>query len=214
MQKAAQAYLQTQVTTTSQGDLLLMLYDGAIKFLKQAKVKMQEQDYAQKGILISRAMDVIAELASSLNAQKGGDLADNLNKLYFYCNTKLLQANLKMDTGLIDVVIKILSGLRDAFAQISDTVPTAEDIQAATKQNAPKQEKPVQNAAPQPQDSNAAPAQQAPQQKPGKVLPYANQNAGPTPPVENSTCTDEQNKQAPKVNNAGLNAYKKFSTST
>ena len=87
MMKAAQAYFQTQVQTTSQGQLLLMLYDGAIKFLKQAKTKIQERNYAQKGILISKAIDVISELDSSLNPEKGGDLATNLHNLYFFCNT-------------------------------------------------------------------------------------------------------------------------------
>lgn len=123
MLKAAQAYFQTQVTTTSQGQLLLMLYDGAIKFLKQAKVKIGEKSYAEKGILISKAIDVISELDGSLNCQKGGDLAQNLHNLYFFCNTRLLQANMKMDTKLIDDVIGILDGLRDAFAQITDTAP-------------------------------------------------------------------------------------------
>ncbi|UZP68923.1 flagellar export chaperone FliS [Desulfovibrio mangrovi] len=121
MQKAAKAYFQTQVATTSQGKLLLMLYDGCIKFLNQAKIKIEERDYAQKGILISKALDVINELDSSLNAEKGGELAENLHKLYFYCSTRLLNANLKMDIGYIDEVIKILSGLRSAYAQIIDT---------------------------------------------------------------------------------------------
>lgn len=115
MQTAAKAYLKTQVNTTSQGDILILLYDGAIKFLGQAKEKIAARDYAQKGILISRALDILAELQSSLNAQKGGELADNLQKLYFICSTKLLQANLKMDTAIIDEVMRILTGLRDAF---------------------------------------------------------------------------------------------------
>lgn len=118
MQKAAQAYFQTQLTTTSQGDLLLLLYEGAIKFLKQAKVKIEERDYAEKGILISKAMDVVAELDSSLNVQKGGDLAQNLHHLYFFCNTRLLKANMTLDTAIIDEVIKVLSGLQEAFQQI------------------------------------------------------------------------------------------------
>jgi flagellar protein FliS len=119
MQKAAYAYLATQVTTTDQGDLLLMLYAGAIKFLKQAKAKIEERDYAQKGMLISKALDVIAELDSSLNAEKGGELAQNLHNLYFYCNTRLLQANLRMNTAQIDEVIRILEALKEAFNQIS-----------------------------------------------------------------------------------------------
>ena len=119
MQKAAQAYIQTQVTTTSQGDVLILLFDGAIKFLKQAKERMAAKDYAQKGILISKALDVIAELQGSLNMQKGGELAENLNRLYFMCSTKLLTANLKMNVDLLDEVTNMLSGVRDAFAQIN-----------------------------------------------------------------------------------------------
>lgn len=121
MHKAAQAYFQTQVTTTSQGELLLLLYDGAIKFLTQAKERMAARDMAGKGVLISKALDVINELDGSLNAEKGGDLAGNLHKLYFYCSTRLLTANLKLDPNLIDEVIKILSGLRGAYAQIVNT---------------------------------------------------------------------------------------------
>ncbi|HMM37798.1 MAG TPA: flagellar export chaperone FliS [Desulfovibrio sp.] len=118
MKNGAKAYLATQVTTTTQGDLLLMLYDAAIKFLKQAKVKIAERNYAEKGILISRALDIISELAESLNKEKGGDVAKNLNNLYFFCSTRLLKANLKMDAALIDEVVGILSGIRSAFAQI------------------------------------------------------------------------------------------------
>lgn len=121
MQKAAHAYLQTQVTTTTQGELLLLLYDGAIKFLNQAKEKIAERDYAGKGILISKALDIVNELDASLNLEKGGELAENLHKLYFYCSTRLLNANLKMDVAFIDEVIKILSGLRGAYGQIVNT---------------------------------------------------------------------------------------------
>lgn len=154
MLKAAQAYFQTQVSTTSQGHLLIMLYDGAIKFLKQAKVKIQEKNYAEKGMLISRAMDVINELDSSLNRAKGGDLAVNLHNLYFFCNTRLLNANLRMDCGLIDEVIKILTGLRDAFAQIQGMPQSA--ARPAVGPGAPATETPAPHAAtPQPQPASA-----------------------------------------------------------
>ncbi|XPV75270.1 MAG: flagellar export chaperone FliS [Desulfovibrio sp.] len=118
MNKAAKAYFATQVTTTTQGELLLMLYDAAIKFLKQAKVKMAEKDYAKKGILISKALDVIAELTASLNKEKGGEIAQNLSQLYFFCSTHLAKANLKMDPTMIDDVIGILTSIQSAFAQI------------------------------------------------------------------------------------------------
>lgn len=128
MQRVMQAYFNTKATTTSPGDVVVMLYDGAISFLERAKQKIIEKDYAQKGILISKAMDVIGELDSSLNIDKGGNLAENLHSLYFFCNTQLLQANLKMDTAKLDQVITILTDLRDAFASI---VNTPEAMQAA-----------------------------------------------------------------------------------
>jgi flagellar protein FliS len=118
MNRGAHAYLSTQVRTTSKGELLILLYDAAIKFMKQAKVKINEKDYAAKGVLISKAIEVIAELASSLNKEKGGELAENLNKLYLFCNTRLLLANLRMDTEKIDEVIKIIEGISSAYKEI------------------------------------------------------------------------------------------------
>ncbi len=123
MHKAASAYMQTHVTTTTPGHLVVMLYDGAISFLEQAKVRMQEKNYAQKGILISQALDIIAELDGSLNTEKGGDIARNLHSLYAYCNSRLLLANLRMETEPIDEVIGILSSFRSAFAEISRVPP-------------------------------------------------------------------------------------------
>ncbi len=118
MLKAAKAYLSTQVTTTTQGDILLLLYEAAIKNLRQAQERIAERDYAAKGILISKALDIISELSASLNVEKGGDLARNLHSLYFYCSSRLLKANLKMDVTVIDEVIRILDGIRSAFAEI------------------------------------------------------------------------------------------------
>lgn len=118
MLKGAKAYVSTQVTTTTQGDLLIMLYDAAIKFLNQAKVEMDNKDYAKKGILISRAIDILSELASSLNKDKGGPLASNLSAIYLFCSTQLAKANLRMDKKMIDEVIGLLTPIRDAYAQI------------------------------------------------------------------------------------------------
>ena len=118
--RASQAYMQTNISTTDQGHLLLMLYDGALKFLQQAREKMLEKDYAAKGILISKVIDIVNELSSSLNMERGGELAVNLSNLYFLCTARLLEANLKMSVERLDSVTQILSGLRSAYAQIID----------------------------------------------------------------------------------------------
>jgi flagellar protein FliS len=96
-----------------------MLYEGAIKYLHQAKDKIDEKDYAAKGILISKAIDVISELDESLNVQKGGQIAENLHGLYFYCNTRLLQANMDMDKQIVDEVLNVLENIKAAFLEIS-----------------------------------------------------------------------------------------------
>lgn len=110
MNKAAQAYFQTKVNTTDQGQLLLMLYDGALSYLQQARDKMLARDFAAKGILISKVIDIVNELSASLNMDKGGSLAENLNNLYILCTARLLQANLKMNVEQLDSVAHILSG--------------------------------------------------------------------------------------------------------
>lgn len=130
MNKAANAYFQTKVSTTDQGQLLIMLYDGALRYLAQARDKILAKDYAAKGVLISKVIDIINELSGSLNLEKGGSLATNLNNLYVLCTARLLQANLKMNIESLDSVVQILSGLRSAYAQIVETP----EAKAATAQ--------------------------------------------------------------------------------
>ncbi|WP_035243876.1 flagellar export chaperone FliS [Desulfonatronovibrio hydrogenovorans] len=115
---AAKAYFKTKVNTTSQEEIVVLLFEAAIKFLEQSKIKIQEKDFQEKGNLISKALDVIAELDASLNAEKGGELAQNLHALYLFCQSRLLMANLKMDTEIIDEVITMLKKIGSAFAEI------------------------------------------------------------------------------------------------
>ncbi len=115
---AAKAYFQTSVNTTSQEELVVMLYEAAINFLGEAKKKIEERDFAQKGIFISNALDIIAELDSTLNVQKGGELAGNLHDLYLYMRQRLLFANLRLDISILDEVIALLSKLKSAFDDI------------------------------------------------------------------------------------------------
>ena len=137
MQNVAKTYFQTQFSTMGQGEVLLLLYDGALKFLAQAKEKILAKDYEAKGIAISKALDIISELDASLNQEAGGSLSENLHQLYFICSTRLLMANLKMDIKLIDNVADVLSGLRSAYAEIQNR-PEAQAVsqQIASRQRA------------------------------------------------------------------------------
>lgn len=184
MNKAAHAYFQTKVSTTDQGQLLLMLYDGALNYLQQARDKMIAKDYAAKGLLISKVIDIVNELSCTLNMEKGGTLAENLNNLYFLCTARLLQANLKMNVEQLDSVSGILSGLRSAYAQILET-PEAQKAaaQIATRLNSAAS-----------MSQRAAPLMSAPVQVSGvagqmQARAAYGQQAGQTAPVVQAATT-------------------------
>jgi flagellar protein FliS len=153
MQNIAKTYLATQVETTSQGELVVLLYEAAIKFLKQAKVEIQAKNYARKGVLITRAMNVVHELAESLNPEKGGDLAKNLSGIYHFCTMRLVKANLDMNASMLEEVIAILDGLRSAFAQI---VPQQQAAVRAASAAAPQPAAPLPEAEPRTYPPSAA----------------------------------------------------------
>ncbi|MHC4237932.1 MAG: flagellar export chaperone FliS, partial [Planctomycetota bacterium] len=69
------AYQETAVCTQSRGQLVVMLYEGAINFLKQAIADLERDDYASKGIRIAKATDIILELNTVLDMDKGGEIA-------------------------------------------------------------------------------------------------------------------------------------------
>ncbi len=111
-------YISTQVSTADRLQLVVMLYDGAITFLKQAREKMAAQDAAGKGLFIGKALDIIAELNASLNFQEGKDVAANLFHLYNFMTAHLTRANLNWDTVALDDVVNMLSRLRDAWEEV------------------------------------------------------------------------------------------------
>ncbi len=137
MNNVAQTYLNTQVNTVHQGDILIMLYETAIRHLNAAKEKIAMKDMAEKGKLITKAIDVIHAIDNSLNADYGEDLATNLHNLYTLCTARLLQANLKADSEIIDGVISTLSGIKDAFTEVlSDPAAQAVAQQMSAQKSA------------------------------------------------------------------------------
>ncbi|MGM0370460.1 MAG: flagellar export chaperone FliS, partial [Bacillota bacterium] len=79
-----QKYKKTQVETADQGKLLLMLYDGAIKFSKAARKGMEEEDYEMVNNKLNRVQAIITELQTTLDMEKGKEIAENLDMLYDY----------------------------------------------------------------------------------------------------------------------------------
>ncbi|NLJ80898.1 MAG: flagellar export chaperone FliS [Firmicutes bacterium] len=93
---AYQVYRQTQISTASQGELLIMLFDGAIRFAQQALEHLGQGETEQAHFKLMRTQDIVNELISSLNLDLG-EIAHNLQQLYTYINDLLVQANIEKD---------------------------------------------------------------------------------------------------------------------
>lgn len=113
-------YQSNQIATASREQILLMLYDGAIRFSKQAKLALENNDMANKGKFIGKTMAIISEFSNSLDHDIGGDIAKNLDALYAYMLKELTKANINNDTAPIDNTCNILCELRATWAEAID----------------------------------------------------------------------------------------------
>jgi len=116
-QDKAKEYLRTQVQTASREQLILMLYDGAIRFGEQAKERIAAGDWEGSHGLLIRAENIVLELLYALDRKAGGAIADNLASLYSYCYQRLVEANIHHDPAKVDECNGILRRLREAWAQ-------------------------------------------------------------------------------------------------
>ena len=113
-------YKQNVIGTQSRGRLVVMLYDGAIKFLKQAVEEIDNGDYASKGRHIAKAQDILFELNTILDVEKGGEIAQNLRSLYNFMQRHLSEANIQKDPKMIREVISLLEELNQGWKAISE----------------------------------------------------------------------------------------------
>lgn len=114
---AYQAYRQTKVATASQGELLLMLFDGAIRFSRQAQEFMRGGEIEEASAKLIRTQDIVNELILSLNLEIG-EIADNLQRLYTYIYDLLVEANIKKQPEIVDEAIHMLIELRETWEQV------------------------------------------------------------------------------------------------
>jgi flagellar protein FliS len=112
-------YKETQIKTANQGKLIVMLYDGAIKFLNAAKEALAQKNIEECHHKITRSQDIIMELLLSLNME-AGDIAHKLYNLYIYMNKRLIEANIYKKPEPIDEVLKMLVDLKEVWAQIAN----------------------------------------------------------------------------------------------
>ena len=112
------AYQETSIATESKGRLVVMLYDGAIKFMRLAVKELEAKDYEAKGRYINRAQDIINELNAVLDMESGGEIAANLRKLYVFMSKRLSEANVQRDPQMIREVISLMEELNKGWKAI------------------------------------------------------------------------------------------------
>lgn len=117
--RAAAAYREVEVSSRSPLELVVMLYDGLLAGLVEVREATARRDLVTKRHALSRAFDILHELQSTLDLERGHEIAGNLDRLYTYVSFRLTEANIALDPGPIDECIRLLSTLRDAWAQVA-----------------------------------------------------------------------------------------------
>ncbi|RCW53347.1 MULTISPECIES: flagellar export chaperone FliS [Halanaerobium] len=125
--RSADQYKQMQIKTASPGKLLLMLYQGAVKFMKLAKKNIKEGKIEESHKNIIKAQNIILELQSTLNKEQGGEIAVQLESLYDFIYRELIQANLNKNTRHLDNVIPLVEELFTTYKEIVINQNSGED---------------------------------------------------------------------------------------
>jgi len=113
------AYKKASVNTLDQTKLIIMLYDGAIKNASFAVEHMKSGQIEKVHECLIKTKNIVTELMATLNMDRGGDIAKNLQSLYSYMFSQLIEANMNKKTEPVVVVIDLLKELRAAWTQIN-----------------------------------------------------------------------------------------------
>lgn len=109
------AYQAVQATTAEPGQLMLLLFDGAVRFLTRAQRRLEAGDVAQFAQSIARAQAILAELRSSLNHEQGGEVAENLERLYEFMQRHLTLGLISRSGTHVEQVLRPLQTIREGF---------------------------------------------------------------------------------------------------
>jgi len=122
---------QTSITDADPHKLVQLLYNGAIERINMAKARMQAKDYAGKGQLINKAIEIVSGLRAFLDFEKGGELSAQLEALYDYMERALLEASMRNDPAKLDEVLGLLRSLKEGWDGIREEVVSGQAQQAA-----------------------------------------------------------------------------------
>lgn len=116
---AAARYKAVQTTTASPAQLVVMLYDGVIRFAREAEEAFAKKDRARVGDGIGRGQAVIDELIATLDDAHAPELAENLVAVYGFCKRRFFDANLGNDPKALQDIVETMTPIRDAWATVA-----------------------------------------------------------------------------------------------
>lgn len=111
-------YKSTQIKTASREQLLLMLYDGAIKYMKQGREALKDEDHELAHDKLLQAQDIVTELMASLDMDIGGDVAEDLYALYDFILHNLVQANVEKSAQRVISALDVMEDLNDSWETV------------------------------------------------------------------------------------------------
>jgi flagellar protein FliS len=128
IQQAQETYLRMQINTAAPWELTTLLFNGCLKFMKQAVSAIKNQDFNEKNTNIKKAIDIIDELTITLNHNY--EIAGNLEKLYDYVKRRLFHANFRLDEIALNECIVLITELRDTWVTAMKELHSVAKVQS------------------------------------------------------------------------------------
>jgi len=117
-ERALSTYKQMSIETAAPAELVLMLYNRALRTMEEATGYLERKDMEGSNRSLQKAQDIVDELRFSLNVSAGGQLARDLAAVYDYVGSRLLMANIRKDASLVSEAAKVLTEIRDGWAEV------------------------------------------------------------------------------------------------
>lgn len=118
-ERGVDSYRRAAVESSSPVQLVVMLYDGALRFCAEARGALLRRDVAAKGKALSRVIAIVGELQATLDLERGGEVAQSLHHLYSFLTDRLLAASFNQSVEPLDEAIRVLTNLREGWAGVS-----------------------------------------------------------------------------------------------
>jgi flagellar protein FliS len=122
MKNPYEVYAKYETETLSKEEILVKTLEELLSVLNIIKIAIEENNLKLKGENISKVSNVIDLLQASLDFEKGGEIAQNLYKIYDFCKVELIQANLKNDPARIDNIIKVIKPIYEGFKEAKNNI--------------------------------------------------------------------------------------------